>query len=124
MSHHPSAHSGLRKRAEADVNAAEARPGRAYRRTRRSFAEQFRGTYVLVPLLPREEARVIKRLRRADGKDVWALSMVKDGCRLFWRYIHQPGITKRELAAIPMDYRLREVRAPNWLPKGRRQGDD
>ena len=106
------------------MNAAEAKPGCAYRRTRRSFAEQYRGAYVLVTLLPTEEAKVIKRLRRADSRDVWALSMVKDGCRLFWRYIHQPGTTKRELAAIPMDYRLREVRAPNWLPKGRRKKDE
>ena len=107
------------------TTALDAREGNVYRLTRVSSVEQFRGFSVLVPVPPREQSKVLMRIRKRDpdSRDTWILSMLRDGALLFWRYIRKEHHVTRELAALPGDRRLRQVKAPAWLPKGRKGGE-
>ena len=99
------------------IRAEKTTAGQAYRPTRASSVEPYRGYSVLVRVLPREERKVFAKLRSnaATGRDAFTLSMMGDGAVLFWRYFRD----RRELAALPSSYRLRKVAAPAWLPKTR-----
>ena len=107
------------------MNAVDATQGKSYRRTRVSSVEQFRGFSVLIPVAPREQVKVLTRIRARDpdSRDTWILSMLRDGAILFWRYIRKENHVARELAALPADCRLRQVKSPAWLPKSRKGGD-